>query len=198
MTEHLHILGVSGSLRQASRNTALLKIAASYAPPDMTITPFALHDLPLYNQDLVSGAYPAPVEQWRQAIRDAAGLLFASPEYNWSVTGVLKNALDWGSRADIGSRDRTSAPLWGKPCAVMAAGGRYGGVRGLVHFRQIAASIAMEVMQKPDVAIIMVPNNPFDAEGNLTDDNSHAFIQQLVHNLADWVRLIQARPPADQ
>jgi chromate reductase, NAD(P)H dehydrogenase (quinone) len=192
MSDTLNILAVSGSLRQASRNTALLRIAAGYAPADMTITEYGIGELPLYNQDLVTDRYPAPVERWRQAIRDADGMLFASPEYNWSVTGVLKNALDWGSRPDVANRDRTNAPLWGKPCAVMAAGGRFGGVRGLVHFRQIAASMAMEVMQKPDVAVIMVPDSPFDAAGNLHDEQAQWFIKELVRSLGAWVRLMAA------
>lgn len=193
MHEQLTILAVSGSLRQRSRNTALLRIAAGYAPDGMTITNYDIGTLPLYNQDLVTDTYPAPVEHWRQAVRAADGVLFASPEYNWSVTGVLKNALDWASRPALGSPDRTDTPFWGKPCAVMAAGGRFGGVRGLNHFRQIAAGMAMEVLQKPDVSIIMMPDNPFDADLNLTDAQSHMFIKLLMHNFADWVRLIQSR-----
>src|SRR3954469_19095034 len=94
----MKLLGVSGSLRAASFNTALLRTAQECAPEGVTIEIFGLHDLPLFNQDVEDLGDPEPVKAWKAAIAGADALLLACPEYNGGITGVLKNAIDWASR----------------------------------------------------------------------------------------------------
>lgn len=180
----LRVLGVSGSLRRESYNTKLLHNAAQLLPPTMTLDIYPIGDLPLYNQDLVTDDYPAVVAQWRAAIRAAGALLFASPEYNYGLTGVLKNAIDWASRPDVGDRARLH-PLHGKVAAVMSAGGRFGGVRSQMHFRTVASSLNLHVVMSPGVMVFLYPQAPFDADGNLTDDTTRDLIRQLLQNLYD-------------
>jgi len=110
----MNILGVSGSLRAASFNTALLRAAQELAPDDVTIRIFGLHDLPLFNQDVEDAGDPPSVTAWKDAIRASDALLLACPEYNGGVTGVLKNAIDWASRGK-------PAPLTGKICCLVGA-----------------------------------------------------------------------------
>src|SRR4051812_41113478 len=104
MAETLRVLGISGSLRQGSFNTRLLHIAKEMMPEELSLEIYdGLGRLPLYNEDLRKVAYPPEVEAFRQAIKGADGVLFACPEYNYSITGVLKNAIDWASRPEVGA-----------------------------------------------------------------------------------------------
>ena len=119
MADAINVLGISGSLRAGSFNSGLLRAAASVLPPNMEMTTFPLHDIPLFNADVEAQGNPAPVTALQQAIGEADGLLFAVPEYNYSITGVLKNAFDWASRGRPSTLD-------GKPAAVMGVGGRSG------------------------------------------------------------------------
>jgi chromate reductase len=127
----MKILGISGSLRKESFNTRLLHVAQTLAPAGVTIEVFDLAPIPLYNEDVRAAGYPPPVAALREAIRGADALLFATPEYNYSVSGVLKNAIDWASRPP-------DVPLLDKPAAVMGAStGLNGTVRAQFHLRQI-------------------------------------------------------------
>src|ERR1700751_743645 len=120
----MKLLGVSGSQRAASFNTALLRAAQECAPDGVTIEIFRLHDLPLFNQDVEDQGDPESVQAWKAAIRDADALLLACPEYNGGITGVLKNAIDWASRG-------SPSALAGKiACIVGASPGVTGTVRG--------------------------------------------------------------------
>lgn len=189
MTDTVNILGIVGSLRQGSLNRKILNLAIEMKPDNMHIEQFDLAPLPFYNQDLVvDKRFPQPVQAWREALRRADGLLVACPEYNYSVTGVLKNALDWGSRPDPGEPPGSPYPLRGKPAALMGVGGRYGTVRSQLHFRQIAVFLDMPVMLRPEVYVTTVPQPAFDEEGRLINETSRQLIEQLVHNLGDWVR----------
>ena len=113
------ILGISGSLRKASYNTALLRAASALVPDGISIQIFDLNPLPLYNDDLAKDGIPAPVNDFRNSIKQSNGLLIASPEYNYSLTGVLKNAIDWASTDTLGNL------LIGKPTAIMGASPAY-------------------------------------------------------------------------
>src|SRR5580658_7877587 len=132
MTEIINVLSICGSLRNGSYNAALARAAAKLAPPTMAIKPsLSIGELPLYNHDIqASTGFPPPVSELAAAIRAADGLLICTPEYNWSVPGVLKNAIDWLSR----TKDQ---PFAGKPVAIQsAAGALLGGSRAQYHLRQ--------------------------------------------------------------
>ena len=134
----MKLLGVSGSLRAASFNTALLRAAQDCAPEEVTIEIFRLHDLPLFNQDVEDQGDPEPVTAWKDAIRGADALLLACPEYNGGVTGVLKNAIDWASRG-------SPSALHGKTaCIVGASPGVTGTVRAQDALRQSLRKVSAE------------------------------------------------------
>ena len=114
-TGPIAILGIPGSLREHSFNRALIRAASNVAPDDMAIHTFLLHDIPLYNADVEAQGDPEPVRELKRAIANADGVLFSTPQYNRSVSGVLKNAVDWASRPAFES------VLAGKPVAVMGA-----------------------------------------------------------------------------
>src|SRR5437660_4905537 len=114
------VLGISGSLRKSSFNTALLRAAQGLAPEGLTITLADIHAIPVYDEDVRTQGFPDAVAKLREAIAAADALLFATPEYNYSVSGVLKNAIDWASRPP-------SQPFAGKPMSIIGASGRMGG-----------------------------------------------------------------------
>lgn len=192
MPTPLHILGLSGSLRRESYNTKLLKAALTHLPPHTTAAIADLSGLPLYNQDIVDAAgYPPPVQAFRQQIKEAGALLIASPEYNWSVTGVLKNAIDWASRPDKGA-PRGTSPFNGKAVAIIGAGGRVGSSRGQLHLRQILTSMNVFTVPKPEVLVRLQPEPPFDVDGQLTDSVAHDLLAELLGNLRRLALQLQA------
>ena len=141
----IKILGISGSLRKGSFNTAALRAAIELAPEGVTIIEADISDIPLYNEDVNAQGRPPSVERFRQQIRDADALLFVTPEYNYSVPGVLKNAIDWASRPP-------EQPFAGKPAAIMGASpGVIGTARAQYHLRQIAVFLDLKVLNKPEV-----------------------------------------------
>lgn len=184
MDKTLNILGISGSLRKGSYNTHLLYEAGRLLPEGMMMEIADLATLPLFNQDLVdeAGTYPSMVHQFREKIKIADALVMATPEYNYSVSGVLKNAIDWASRPDVGA-PRGTSPLVGKPLAILGAGGRVGGSRAQYHLRQIAQGAKMVVVTQPEVIVFLLPRAPFDEQGNLTDEHTRMQIAQLMESL---------------
>jgi len=135
----VHVLGISGSLRKASYNTALLRPASELLPRGMTLEVFDLSSIPLYNDDVRALGFPKPVQEFRSRIAAADALLIATPEYNFSIPGVLKNAIDWASRPP-------DPPLDGKPLAIMGAStGNFGTVRAQMHLRQVCVDIPVVV-----------------------------------------------------
>ena len=177
----ISVLGISGSLRRESRNTALLRAAQELAPDGMKIGIAGLADLPMYNwDDEQSDGYPVPVAQFRAAIADADALLIATPEYNYSVTGALKNAIDWASR---GGPD---APINDKPAAILGAGGRLGTARSQEHLRLILRHNNLKVVTSPEV-LIAFADEKFDDNLNLTDDRSRDQIRRLLLSLEEIV-----------
>ncbi|HYE30438.1 MAG TPA: NAD(P)H-dependent oxidoreductase [Methylomirabilota bacterium] len=180
----IKILGISGSLRHGSYNTALLKAAQESLPPGVTLDIFDLNGLPVFSEDLEANV-PPQVNDLKKRIRAADAILFATPEYNYSIPGSLKNAIDWASRPYGDS-------AWmGKPAAIMGASvGRFGTARAQYHLRQVFVYLDMHVVNQPEV---MVGNasESFDQSGRLTHDTSRKLIRQLVEALCDRVRLLR-------
>jgi chromate reductase len=183
MNSELTILGIPGSLRRMSLNRALLRAAQEVATDGVTINIYDLGDVPLYNGDVEAAGVPQSVLDFVDAIRGADGLLIASPEYNYSISGVLKNALDWASRPSVKN------PLRHKPIGIMgASGGQFGTVRSQAALRQILASnIEGYVMVKPEMLVTSAANR-FDDDGNLTDDEIRERLTTFVEALAAWTR----------
>ena len=127
----INVLGFSGSLRKASSNSGLLRAAKDVLPENMTLEIFDLSSIPLFNLDIESNL-PEPVRLLREKITSADALIIAVTEYNYSISGVLKNAIDWASRP------AQNSSLNGKPFAMMGAGGGLGTARAQYHLRQIA------------------------------------------------------------
>jgi chromate reductase, NAD(P)H dehydrogenase (quinone) len=183
MTTPVHVLGISGSLRAASYNTGLLRAAAEVLPEGMSLEIFDLAPIPMYNQDLERDA-PEAVVQLRARIAGADALLIATPEYNYSIPGVLKNALDWASRP------RQASALNGKPLAMMGAGGRFGTVRAQLQLRQFLHELGVLPLGKPE---LMVPGawEKFDGDGNLTHEPTREELRALLGALAHWTRRLR-------
>jgi chromate reductase len=174
----MRVLAVSGSLRRGSFNSAALRAAAELAPEGMTLEVLLLHGIPNFDADVEAAGLPAEVVRLREAIRAADALLIATPEYNWSIPGVLKNALDWASRGGEGS------PLRDKTAAVLGAGGRFGTVRAQTHLREILRHNRVRVVSLPEVMIDSAETR-FDTAGNLTDERFRSQIRRLLEALAD-------------
>lgn len=171
-----HILGISGSLRHSSWNTGLLRAAANVLPAGAALEIFDLAPLPFFNQDLEADPPPAVVSL-RERIKVADAILIASPEYNYSYTAALKNALDWASRP------YGKSVLNGKPAAIMGAGGYFGTVRAQLHLRQVTTALSLRVLSHPELLIAGM--GKFDAAGDLTDEATREQLRTLVAALVD-------------
>jgi chromate reductase len=180
----LKILGFAGSLRAGSYNKALLRAAIDLLPEDVTLEIFDLIGIPAFNQDIEMDM-PTKVKEFKSKIREADALLIATPEYNYSVPGVLKNAIDWASRP-YGDNS-----FDGKPVALMSASpGMLGGVRAQYHLRQSFVYLNMYPVNGPDV-IVNFAQQKFDSNGNLVDDNTKTFLGQLLQNLVNWTKRLK-------
>jgi len=181
MGSNLKILGFAGSLRKGSYNKSLLRSAIQLLPSDTTLEIFDLSDIPPYNQDLDNNM-PSRVKEFKTKIRESDALLIATPEYNYSVPGLLKNAIDYGSRP-YGDN-----PFDDKPVAIMSASvGMIGGARAQYHLRQMFVFLNMHPVNVPEV-IVTFASEKFDSEGNLLEDNTKKFLTQLLQNLSMWTR----------
>ena len=177
---NLNVLGIAGSLRERSFNRALIRAAVELAPDGMTIETFDLSPLPLFNADVEEQGDPLSVAEFKQAIRDADALLFATPEYNHGLPGVLKNALDWASRPP-------ESPLNGKPAAIMGASpGRTGTARSQLQLRQTLQSTRSPTMPGPEVLVAQA-HELVNGEGVLVDDKTREYVGKLREALAQWV-----------
>ena len=187
MATSVRVLGFAGSLRRGSCNKAALGVAAELAPEGMEVEVFDLAPIPLYNADVEAAGPPLEVVDFKERIARADALLIATPEYNYSIPGVLKNAIDWASRpAD-------SSPLKDKPVALLGAGGRMGTARSQLHMRQVAVFTRMQVMLDPQVYIADA-RSQFDEHGRLTNDRYREQIGALMAALMDWTLLLRGRP----
>lgn len=184
---NLHILGFAGSLRKESYNRKLLKIAQGLLPEGTSFVTFELNEIPMFNEDLEAEGLPPEVTAFREAIQKADALLIASPEYNSSITGVLKNAIDWASRSVNGQPN----PLNQKPVAIIGAGGRGGADRSQYHLRSVLNHLNMYVVNKPEILINMPGRQVFDEQGNLLDEFALKLIKQLLQNLVEYTILLK-------
>lgn len=185
MAETTKVFAISGSLRKGSFNRLALRTAIELTPPGMTIDHYEnLADIPPYNDDVREKGYPPVVEDLRKRIKAADAILFVTPEYNYSVPGVLKNAIDWASRPP-------EPPLDSKPCAIMGASmGVLGSARAQYHLRQMCVFLNMFPINRPEVMIAQA-HSKFDAQGKLTDDQARQLIADLLKNLAAWVQRLK-------
>lgn len=183
------VIAISGSLRRKSYNTALLRHAARVAPSGMTVEPAEIGDFPLFNSDIRDeGGYPEPVDRVRRQLLEADGLLIATPEYNRSVSGVLKNAIDWLSTGG-------DSPLNRKPAAILGAGGRLGTAQSQGALRVALAHNDVQVLHRPEVLVVNAWTH-FDEDLNLTDDRVSEQVRRLLFALDGQIRLHKSRPQA--
>jgi chromate reductase, NAD(P)H dehydrogenase (quinone) len=178
----MRVLGIAGSLRAGSFNRSLLRAAQELAPPPMEIAIHDLSEIPLYNADVEVEGDPPPVAAFKAAIREAPALLFATPEYNYGVPGVLKNAIDWASRPPGRS------VLNGKPAAIMGASPGAGGTaRAQLQLRQAFVFTQTMAMLAPEVLVARA-HEKFDAEGRLTDEATRSFVRKFLEAFAAWIQ----------
>jgi chromate reductase, NAD(P)H dehydrogenase (quinone) len=180
-TSPVRILGIPGSLRQASYNKAALRAAQELVPDGATLEIVDIDGLPPFNED-DERPLPARVVELKARIREADAILIATPEYNYSVPGVLKNAIDWASRPYGDS-------AWdGKPVAIMGASpGSLGSARAQYHLRQMFVFLNMHPVNRPEVMLSNAAQR-FDAHGRLVDEGSRTRIRQLLEALVAWTR----------
>ena len=177
---HLQILGICGSLRRKSSNLAALRAAGELMPQGMKLEIADIADLPMFNQDVLDAGVPAPVARLKAQIAAADGVLVASPEYNFSVTAPLKNAIDWVSRLP-------DQPFQHKPVALLSASiGPLGGACVQYDLRKILVQLWAYVLPRPEVFIGMAATK-FDADGRLTDETTRKFIGDLLTGFRDWI-----------
>ncbi|HEV7369236.1 NADPH-dependent FMN reductase [Arenibaculum sp.] len=180
----IQILGISGSLRADSYNSAALRAAAGLMPDGTTMATFDIGPIPLYNEDVRQEGLPEAVQALRERIRAADGVLFVTPEYNYSIPGVLKNAIDWASRPP-------EQPFEGKPIAIMGASpGVLGTARAQYHLRQCFVFMNGLVMNRPEVMIGQV-GTKFDADGRLTDEGTAEHLRKFLVAFRDWIAFAQ-------
>jgi chromate reductase len=183
MTDTVRILGIAGSLRAASFNRMALKAAGELLPPGATFETAEIGELPLFNQDIENDP-PEPVTRFKAAIARAEAVLFVSAEYNYSIPGVLKNAIDWGTRPP-------GTNAWaGRTAAIMGASpGMLGTARMQYHLRQVLINLGMQAVIQPEVMIAQAGQK--FADGRLTDEKSREMIGKLLGALADLTRRLR-------
>ena len=175
MASQVTILGIAGSLRKQSYNKGALRAAQGLVPPGAKLEIFDIAGIPGFSQDEEKNP-PARVVELKSRIRAAGAILLCTPEYNYSIPGVLKNAIDWASRPYGDS-------AWnGKPVAVMGASvGVIGTARAQYHLRQVFVFLDMHAVNQPEVMINA--SKSFDEQGNLTDQQTRDLIGKLLANL---------------
>ncbi|SRR6266581_1670298 len=182
----LKVLGICGSLRKASFNMAGLRACSDLLPAGMSMRITSIVEIPMFNQDLFDAGLPEPAKRFRSEVAEADGLLIASPEYNFSVSGALKNAIDWGSRPP-------NQVFLEKPVAIFSAtGGPLGGARVQYDLRRILGQLVAHVQPKPEV-FIGAAQAKFDAQGRLTDETTRKFLTELLAGFKVWIERMKVR-----
>jgi chromate reductase, NAD(P)H dehydrogenase (quinone) len=180
----VQVLGFAGSLRRGSLNRLLLRAAVELAPPGMTIVTHDLAEIPLYDGDVEAQGDPPAVAAFKSAIGAADAILVVTPEYNYGVPGVLKNAIDWASRPP------NRSVLNDKPAAIMGASpGGFGTTRAQLQLRQSFCFTRTLPLQQPEVLLARAADK-FDAEGRLTDEKTREFVRALLVALAAWTERV--------
>ena len=181
MEKKINIVGMSGSLRKGSFNTMLLKAAVGLVPEGAEINIVEIGNLPLFNADFEMDL-PQVVVDFKAKIKAADAILFVTPEYNYSIPGGLKNAIDWASRpyGDNSFED--------KPVAVMSASpGMLGGSRAQYHLRQTFVFLNMHAFNRPEIIVPMVTDK-FDANGTLIDQITIDHIKPFLESFVEWTK----------
>ncbi len=183
MSTPFRILGIAGSLRRDSYNRAALRAATQLVPHGATIEVFELGGIPGFNQDEEQNP-PTRVVELKRRVREAEAILIVTPEYNYSIPGVLKNAIDWASRPYGDS-------AWnGKAAAIMGASiGSIATARAQYHLRQMMVFLNMFPINQPEV-MIGNASERFDSQGNLKDEVTKDLIRRLLQNLVEWAHRI--------
>src|SRR3954462_5397437 len=182
----LKILGISGSLRKNSFNTAALKTCLELMPAGMSMTIARIDDIPLFNQDVFDAGLPASAKRFRDEVTAADGLLIASPEYNFSLSAALKNAIDWASRPP-------NQVFQDKPIAIFSASqGPMGGARVQYDARRILGQLWAHVLPRPEV-FIGAAQTKIDAQGKITDEATKKFLTDLMAGFKTWIERMQVR-----
>jgi chromate reductase, NAD(P)H dehydrogenase (quinone) len=183
-TDTITVLGIAGSLRKGSYNQALLRSAQSLTPEGMRLEIFDLHGVPFFDADVEKEGDPEPVQELKRRVRAADALVIATPEYQHSLPGVLKNALDWASRPP------KDPPMKGKPVAMMGATtGRYGTARAQAELRKVLAYNDTVVVNRPEVLVSNAAETFRD--GELVDEKARGFVRELLEALDRWARLLR-------
>jgi chromate reductase len=183
----IRVLGIAGSLRAGSFNRALLRAAQELVPEGMEIQTFDIAPIPLYNADVEAKGDPEPVAALKTAIREADALLFVTPEYNFGLPGVLKNAIDWASRPPA------QTPLRGKPAAMMGATtGQGGTIRAQMQLRQAFVFTQTIALLQPEV-LVTKAHEKFDKDGRLIDELTRGFVKKQLEALRDWTLRLRGR-----
>lgn len=192
MASSIEILAILGSLRRGSYNRAALRAAHELLPVDTRMVDFTLEGIPPYNQDDET-SLPPRVTELKAQIHAADAILIVTPEYNYSIPGLLKNAIDWSSR-----RGADDLLVWeGKPVGIMGASmGAQGTSRAQYHLRQVLVFLDAHPLNKPEVMIGGAAQK-FDAEGNLTDEKTREGIRKLLEGLARWARQLKSGRAAE-
>jgi chromate reductase len=179
----LRILGIAGSLRRGSFNLGLIEAAVEVAPEGIRIEPFNLAGIPFYNPD--DEAEPAArAVEFRRRVRESHGVLMATPEYNYAISGVLKNAIDWASQPY--GRNAWDA----KPVAVMGASvSSLGTARAQYQLRQTLTALNCYTLNQPELLLGDAPKK-FDADGKLTDAATRTAVRDLLTAFAEWIKRV--------
>jgi len=183
MSDTLNVISICGSLRKGSYNAALARTLPALAPPGLSIKAAPPWEtMPIYNADVQRAGFPAVVTDWANAIRNADGVIIISPEYNWSIPGGLKNAIDWVSRM----KDQ---PFENKPVALQsAAGGLLGGSRMQYHLRQSLTSIEAIILIRPEVFVTFAPKKFDEKTLELIDQPSIDMVRAQLVGFEKFVR----------
>lgn len=184
MSKPVTVLGFAGSLRKNSYNKSLLRAAMELVPKDAKLEIFDLEGIPPFNQDFENRP-PEKIKEFKAKIRAADAILIATPEYNYSIPGILKNAIDWASRpyGDNAFED--------KPVAIMgASGGMLGSARAQYHLRQTFVFLNMHPLNKPEV-IVTFASEKIDEKGRVTDEKTREKIKELLESLVAWTRRLK-------
>jgi chromate reductase len=181
----IEVAALIGSLRRNSYNRGLLRTAMLLRPDRVHLYEVSIHDLPFYSEDIERRGFPTSVRDFRAQIERADALLVCTPEYSYSIPGVLKNALDWAA-APAGH-----SPLRGRPLAMMGASvGRSGTMRAQLHLRQVATAIGLVPIPEPEIYVTYAADK-FNQLGELTDQTSREQVEELLNAIADWVDLLR-------
>jgi chromate reductase len=177
----IRVVAFAGSLRRASYNRALVHAASELSPDSMAIEPIEIGAMPFYNADLEAEGDPPSVATFKALVREADGILIATPEYNDGIPGVLTNAIDWGSRLP------GRAPLAGKPVALVGASpSQVGTARAQLHVRQLLGHVHARTLPPPEL-LVAAAHQRFDADLRLTHDETRRVLAALLERFARWI-----------